>query len=307
VCVVDTGCGSHAWLDGLVTVGLTLGARSVGYDDPATDPEVTGDLDGPLDGSLDALAGHGTFIAGVVRQACPDADLIAVRAVLSDGLVVETFILDVLQDLLAVVARHYLGREDGRRIDVLNLSMGYYHEQGEGFVYDEHLWKIIHMLGRLGVCVVVSAGNDATTRPTYPAGFAGLSRKDPRAVPLLSVGAQNPDGTRAAFSNAGEWVSDWALGANVVSTFPTTFDAGAQAVMGAPDPDGVWRATIDPDCFAGGFGLWSGTSFAAPLVAGRIAARLLGKVTEEDDSVDGDPQVRVARAVARGREAAGGA
>jgi hypothetical protein len=34
------------------------------------------------------------------------------------------------------------------------------------------------------------------------------------------------------------------------------------------------RATIDPDDFSGGFGIWSGTSFAGPIFAGEIAAKL---------------------------------
>ena len=40
----------------------------------STDPEVHDDLVGPFDGSVDRIAGHGTFIAGLVHQACPDAD-----------------------------------------------------------------------------------------------------------------------------------------------------------------------------------------------------------------------------------------
>jgi hypothetical protein len=34
------------------------------------------------------------------------------------------------------------------------------------------------------------------------------------------------------------------------------------------------RATVDPDDFRSGFGLWSGTSFAAPILVGEIAQYL---------------------------------
>ncbi|MNW61930.1 hypothetical protein D3C74_400260 [compost metagenome] len=35
------------------------------------------------------------------------------------------------------------------------------------------------------------------------------------------------------------------------------------------------RATIDPEGFQGGFASWSGTSFAAPVLAGELASYLL--------------------------------
>ena len=48
--------------------------------------------------------------------------------------------------------------------------------------------------------------------------------------------------------------------------------------MGAPDgADRVapgWRANLDPDNYTG-FGTWSGTSFAAPVMAGAAAQALL--------------------------------
>ena len=59
--------------------------QTIGYDDPVTDPETFGDLPGQLDGVIDPLSGHGTFISGLVHQACPDADLLVWRVVPSDG------------------------------------------------------------------------------------------------------------------------------------------------------------------------------------------------------------------------------
>ena len=51
---------------------------------------------GALDGDIDPLAGHGTFIAGLVHQACPDADIVAWRVVDSDGPIVESDWIDAL-------------------------------------------------------------------------------------------------------------------------------------------------------------------------------------------------------------------
>ena len=45
-------------------------------------------------------------------------------------------------------------------------------------------------------------------------------------MPLVAVGATNPDGSIALFSNAGPWVRTWRPGAGLVSTVPTTFDGG---------------------------------------------------------------------------------
>ena len=84
------------------------------------------------------------------------------------------------------------------------------------------------------------------------------------------VGALNPNGTDALFSNAGPWVRGRAFGASVMSTLPP-FQGGLQP-MARVEHGGEVRESIDPDDYTGGFALWSGTSFAAPLFAGHVAA-----------------------------------
>ena len=174
----------------------------------------------------------------------------------------------------------------GHPIDVVSLSMGYYHENESDDLLDPILLSMIDKLQQLGVAVVCSAGNDATDRPCYPAAFApwrngrGPVKVTTSRVPLVSVGAQNPNTTDALFSNAGTWVRAYAPGAGIFSTMPP-FEGGLDPVA-STRIHGRVRESIDPDDYrslrdadghdVGGFGLWSGTSFAAPVVAGRIAA-----------------------------------
>jgi hypothetical protein len=71
-----------------------------------------------------------------------------------------------------------------------------------------------------------------------------------------------------------------------VSTFPVTFDGSAQAAMSTVVPGEGRRETIDPDDFASGFGVWSGTSFAAPVLAAQIAQRLFAGTGGSLDPAD---------------------
>ena len=72
-----------------------------------------------------------------------------------------------------------------------------------------------------------------------------------------------------SFSNVGDWVRVYAPGVAVVSSAPP-LNGGIQAGT-RNDRYGLRRETIDPDDFTGGFVIWSGTSFAAPHIAGALA------------------------------------
>jgi hypothetical protein len=113
----------------------------------------------------------------------------------------------------------------------------------------------------MGVLVTAAAGNYTTRRRYYPAAFAG----DPSAagrIPLVSVGALNPNGTPAAFSDGGSWVHGWAGGAAIVSAFPVDVNGPLTAPV-----EGGGSQGLDPDDFTGGFAAWSGTSFSTPAMA----------------------------------------
>jgi hypothetical protein len=289
VAILDTGIGKHPWLAEGVVRNVRVHGHPVGLTDKSTDPERTGVVKDPLEGILDPDAGHGTFIAGLIRQQAPDADILSIRVMPSDGAVPE----HVLHDALVMLqCRQEEAQASGRAediVDIVCLSLGYYPELvlpgSRPFLFEP-----IEALGRCGVAVVAAAGNDATTREMYPAGFAPhrggcVEDFDRNCVPVVSVGAENPDGTVALFSNSGPWVTCTAPGAALVSTFPK-FQASAQAAFRFQGPDGVVRSTIDPDDFTSGFAIWSGTSFAAPVVAGRMARSLVDGKCGPIDAVD---------------------
>jgi subtilisin family serine protease len=289
VATLDTGCGEHPWLDGVVRTDVKLGSQPIGYVDDETDPEKWFDQFGALDGAIDPLAGHGTFIAGLIHQACPDADIVAWRIVGADGLVVESNLVKALEDIAELARRHRDGEPGGHPIDVLSLSLGYYHETPDDELFDPTMYGILRRLGECGVAVVCSAGNDATARPVFPAAFtpwlddAGSVHAEHGVVPIVSVGALNPNRTTdALFSNTGTWVRTYARGAAVMSTIPPTFQGGFNA-SASTEAYRRRRASIDPDDYSSGFALWSGTSFSTPFFAGLLAGRLVDTIDPSDD------------------------
>ena len=175
-------------------------------------------------------------------------------------------------------------------VDVVTLSLGYYHEQPADAAFDALLLGPLALLGRLGATVVTSAGNDATVRPGYPAAFTphdgGPVPIEHDALPVVAVGAKNPNNSVALFSNDGPWVRTLRPGAALVSSYPQTYNASGQPAAELVTADGEWRSAIDPDDFSAGFAVWSGTSFAAPVLAGEIAARLADVYAAGDRAVD---------------------
>lgn len=287
VAVLDTGCGEHPWLpDGIVTRYPKVEGVVLGINDLSTDPEVTGNVAGPYDGELDAAAGHGTFIAGIIRQLAPEADIISIRVADSQGELLESAYMMAIRAL--VKGMELPPEQGGRKIDVINLSLGYYHETPEDGLFDHTLSQILVAARTRGCAVVCSAGNDATDRPTFPAAL--WDWKDPEfavaspegAAPHVAVGALNPNGTMALFSNVGEWVTTYAPGTSVLSVSPP-FRGGMQAAV-RDDRYGWRRETVDPDDYSGGFALWSGTSFAAPYVAGMLARAITARLMAGEES-----------------------
>jgi subtilisin family serine protease len=194
-----------------------------------------------------------------------------VRVLHSDSVAHEA---DVLFALWYIACGVQLAEESGNpasMVDILSLSIGYYDETLSPSIYTGQVTKIIDWFLSMGVLIVAAAGNDSTSREFYPAALAARPQPSGSGPQLLSVGAQNPNGTNALFSNDGPWVRHWEPGAAVVSTYPID-------VRGSGEPDSepaANREGLDPDDFSAGFAVWDGTSFAAPLAAAKLAESMV--------------------------------
>ncbi|ALG07375.1 S8 family peptidase [Kibdelosporangium phytohabitans] len=322
VAVVDSGIGPHPWFDlpdrtapppagGFLNVfpELQEALRKQGEQAALTattqvlldywDAPVT---DNPLVGMLDRDTGHGTFIAGIVRQSAPEANVLAVRVLHSDGVAYES---DVLLALWGLILRVQDAQEHDpeRMVDVVSLSLGYFDEAGSTSTFTGQIAEAVDKLRELGVLVVAAAGNEATSRRFYPAALAERPSSPDIAPQVVSVGALNPSTTRALFSNEAPWVTAWATGAGVVSTFPDD----VQGAISASLVPATGRGALDPDDYRAGFAVWDGTSFAAPLAAAEITAALI-KCSAENPALalkNVDRQVAVKRAWAALTKAGG--
>ena len=138
VAVLDTPIADHPWFRGescgVVRLRFEDGrlvpeVRTDAVTDPS--PETPPETPPPVE-PVGLLQGHATFIAGLIRQGCPEATILSIPVMDDDGVVDESHLLDVLEALLA---RHLAGQKRGGTkadvVDVLSLSMGYYAEDGD--------------------------------------------------------------------------------------------------------------------------------------------------------------------------------
>lgn len=246
VVVIDTGIDAAAIADGhgeqpRRTDGWLNGVRLADDDRRHVDPL---DLVEPVE-RLDLAAGHGTFVAGVIRQTDPSADVVMIRALDTEGLSCEGRIAEAVQRAAAIFTEH-------GGPGVLNLSFGL------ESVDDSEPIGLRTALDTLpdDVLVVAAAGNGDTGIPMWPA----ASKR------VLGVASLDERGRPSAWSNRGHWVDFSAQGEGVLSTFVAGTEAegsGEEGDLYDPDPD-----TFEgPDARA----LWSGTSFATAKVTGLLA------------------------------------
>jgi subtilisin family serine protease len=220
--VIDTGISATAATDHPDWLG--------GWYTPQAD-----DVDAAYDhGDFFALqGGHGTFVAGVARQAAPGVRFDPEAALAPNGLGDEEALATAITGL-------------DRGVQIVNMSLGCFTLDN---VASEPVRRAIKLLPK-DVVVVASAGNQGTERPSWPGAL-------PNVVGVAAL-ALNGDGTLvpACYSNHGHWVDLCAVGNR-----SSTYLKGEWQLPGEPAPEAFDR-----------FAYWAGTSFATPHVSGTIAA-----------------------------------
>jgi thermitase len=179
VAVLDTGVDMrHTDLAGQVVAGPDM----VDRDEQPQDEQGHGTH---VAGTIAALTNNNLGVAGVA----PAAKVLAIRVLDAQG---SGSLSDIADGVLEAVKR-------GAKI--INMSLG-------GDSDGQTLRAAIAEATAAGVLVVVAAGNDNTSRATYPAAYPGV----------LAVGATTASDQRASFSNYGTYVGIAAPGDRILST-----------------------------------------------------------------------------------------
>jgi len=186
--------------------------------------------------------GHGTHIAGTIAGAG------AISGIAPDARILPVRVMNArgggnTGDIIAGIV---WAVEHGA--NVINLSLG-------SRTSDKAEEAAVRWARGRGVIVVAAAGNDGGTKTMYPAGYGDHKRNATNdRDPVIGVGAIHRGGQRASFSQRGFAVDVAAPGVRVLSTYPRT---------------------------KGGYAWESGTSMAAPFVAG-TAALLLSRLDADN-------------------------
>ncbi len=224
------------------------------------------DTDEKKDGVNNYFFGHGTHVAGVVNMVAPDAQIVPLRVMNSDGVGTAWDLAEAM--LYAVDPNNDFMPGEG--VHVINLSLS--------SLTKTDLFKVVskwvscthtqlakkgpkgpkgppkptpgdaavdatipvtpgdeaRCSGFGGAIVVAAAGNRHSDKPEYPAAEAAPS--------WLSVTSSNSSSSLSSFSNYGKWIKLAAPGEAITSSVP-----------------------------GGRYATWSGTSMAAPFVTGAAA------------------------------------
>jgi subtilisin family serine protease len=187
VAVLDTGIdATHDLLIDQVLTGIN-------YVDGGTDTDDTGNgIDDDGDGVVDEMVGHGTVVAGGIALVAPEASLLPVTVLDSDG----------NSDTFRILQGIYWALDHDA--DVINMSLS-------ARTHNHFLRDAVEQARNAGVLVVAAAGNDDREHPVLmPAG-------DENGLGVASTDAEDH---KSWFSNYGEHIDFSAPGDAVISSIP---------------------------------------------------------------------------------------
>lgn len=186
VAVLDTGVwADHQQLDGHVEGGYNF----IDESDDTSDAADGIDSDG--DGDVDEFAGHGTYLAGLIAAVAPDALILPVTVLDSDGVGTESSIASGIYYAIA------------KEVDVINLSIA----TSDDF---SDIAQAVADAQDAGILVVASVANDNQPYEVYPAAYPGV----------IAVAATDVNDHKSSFSGYGSYVAISAPGTNVVGPIP---------------------------------------------------------------------------------------
>ncbi|WP_163133329.1 S8 family peptidase [Agarivorans sp. Alg241-V36] len=253
VAVLDTGIfQSHPDLnaqltnDGMDFISST--EISLDGDGIDSDPEDPGDKSNPNGSS----SWHGTHVAGTVAAqtnnsvgvagVAPDAKIMNLRVLGFGG--GTTF--DISQAVLyAASLSNSSGSLPNRAADIINMSLG---SSFNDSVFNSAVQSAINQ----GIIVVAAAGNESTSKPTYPAAFDNV----------IGVSAVDARKQLTSYSNYGDYIDIAAPGGN-----------SSVDLNGDGYGDGVYSTYVNENgsSLSASYQNLNGTSMAAPHVAGGVA------------------------------------
>lgn len=195
-------------------------------------------------GPFSHYAGHATFVAGRILAEAPEARLV-VGAVLDD----EHAISSAWDTALAMMRFRDTG------VKILNLSLGCITADGDAPLI---IKRAVELLTPQMV-IVAAAGNHGDPKLNSGAVDERAACWPGALSQVEAVGALTEGGDRADFSPDVRWTSFMAPGQNVVGPYLTgTVNVNKRDEGIFPTPFEGWAS-------------WSGTSFAAATVTGRLA------------------------------------
>jgi serine protease len=261
VAVIDTGIREHEQISSSLT--RNPDGSIYGYDfvsDPTSAADGDGEDSNPRDeggGGVGGSTFHGTVVAGLIASAhdslgtagtSPGIKILPIRALGAGG--------GTLKDVAKAIHWAAGAKIQGLPVNrypasVINLSLGATESVPCNYKDDEiDVPAIFSYLASKNVSVVVAAGNQGLESLSFPANCPGV----------IAVAASNSLGDRASYSN---------YGAGILLSAP-----GGQRSVGStesPASEGMMISASTDEVGEPIYGLFEGTSFAAPVVSGIVA------------------------------------